>query len=59
VIEEERQRSQYGHFNIIHRDTALRADFYVASDALHAWAFERRRAEHISGGTVCFARWST
>ena len=55
VIDEERQRPQFGHFNIIHRDTALRADFYVASDVLHAWAFDRRRSENIAGSTVWFA----
>lgn len=55
VIEEERGRRAFGHFNVIHRDTALRADFYLASDALHEWAFERRRAEDIGAGVVWFA----
>jgi hypothetical protein len=42
VLREEAARG--GHFNIIHRDTALRADVYVAGpDPLHRWALERRR----------------
>ncbi|MDP2957768.1 MAG: nucleotidyl transferase AbiEii/AbiGii toxin family protein [Longimicrobiales bacterium] len=44
VLETEAARPQGGHFNIIHRDTALRADVYlVGDDPLHAWAFGRRR----------------
>jgi len=42
-LEEETRRPRHGHFNIIHRDTALRADVYLlGEDPLHAWAFERR-----------------
>jgi hypothetical protein len=56
VIEQERRRDRFGHFNIIHRETALRADVYVAgSDPLHAWAFERRRAESLADRTIWFA----
>lgn len=44
TMEEEASRTRGGHFNIIHRDTALRADIYlVGDDPLHAWALERRR----------------
>jgi hypothetical protein len=43
VLREEIRRPRHGHFNIIHRDTALRADVYlVGDDPLHAWAFGRR-----------------
>jgi len=43
VLETESGRPSGGHFNVIHRDTALRADIYIAgNDALHAWAFGRR-----------------
>jgi hypothetical protein len=43
VLREEIRRPRNGHFNIIHRDTALRADVYLqGDDPLHAWAFERR-----------------
>ena len=44
VLTDESTRPGGGHFNIIHRDTALRADVYVAgSDPLHAWGFQHRR----------------
>jgi hypothetical protein len=44
AMEKEVERARGGHFNIIHRDTALRADIYlVGNDPLHAWALERRR----------------
>jgi hypothetical protein len=56
VIEEERQRPRYGHFNIIHRGTALRADIYlVADDPLHEWAMARRRTASIGGDAIWFA----
>jgi hypothetical protein len=43
VLREEAARQRHGHFNIIHRDTALRADVYLlGDDPLHAWAFPRR-----------------
>lgn len=43
VIREEIRRPRHGHFNIIHRDTALRADVYLmGDDPFHLWAFERR-----------------
>ena len=33
-----------GHFNLIDRETGLRADVYLAgTDRLHAWAFSRRQ----------------
>jgi hypothetical protein len=36
VLREEIRRPRHGHFNIIHRDTALRADVYlVGDDPLH------------------------
>ena len=43
TLREEAFRPRHGHFNIIHRGTALRADVYVlGDDPLHAWAFSRR-----------------
>ena len=43
ALRKEIRRSRHGHFNIIHQDTALRADVYLlGDDPLHAWAFERR-----------------
>ncbi|HET7583825.1 MAG TPA: hypothetical protein VFK13_02900 [Gemmatimonadaceae bacterium] len=56
VLEEERKRSRFGHFNIMHLETALRADVYVAGDdPLHQWALQRRRSEPVAGGDVWFA----
>ncbi|MDA0330283.1 MAG: hypothetical protein O2958_14920 [Gemmatimonadetes bacterium] len=47
-LQEEATRSPAGHFNIIHRDTALRADIYLAGDdPLHQWAFQHRRRMRI------------
>jgi len=56
VIEEEGQRSRGGHFNIIHHDSALRADVYlVGDDPLHQWAMARRRTASIGGEDIWFA----
>jgi len=44
ALEAETARVGGGHFNLIHRETALRADVYLAGDdPLHAWAFPRRQ----------------
>ncbi len=44
VIQVEMRREQRGHFNIIHADSGLKADVYVAGrDELHVWAFRRMR----------------
>jgi hypothetical protein len=54
VIIEESARG--GHFNIIDRDTGLRADIYLAgNDPLHAWAFERRRRVPLEGWSIWVA----
>ena len=56
VMEEEGQRPAFGHFNILHRDTALRADVYLAGDdPLHAWALSARRLVPMEEGMVWFA----
>ena len=56
VLQEECTRSRGGHFNIIHRDTALRADVYLAGDdPLHAWAFARRRRVTTEGIAIWIA----
>jgi hypothetical protein len=53
VIQEEAARPLHGHFNILDTDTALRGDIYcLGTDALGAWAFERRRAVEIGGSTI-------
>lgn len=49
-------RPQGGHFNIIHRETALRADVYlVGDDPLHAWALEHRRRLELETTPVWLA----
>jgi hypothetical protein len=56
AMERELARPRHGHFNLIHNETGLRADVYVAGDdPLHAWALERRHAESMGGETVWFA----
>jgi hypothetical protein len=43
ALRKEIRRPRGGHFNIIHQNTALRADVYLlGDDPLHVWAFERR-----------------
>jgi hypothetical protein len=50
------QRSTRGHFNIIHADSGLKADFYTAGrDDLHAWAFQRVRRYAIGAHTITLA----
>ncbi len=43
ALRTEVSRPRHGHFNIIHQDTALRADVYlIKNDPLHLWALGRR-----------------
>lgn len=50
ALEEAVARPGGGHFSLIHRETALRADVYVkGDDPLHAWAFARRRRLSVDG----------
>lgn len=56
VIEEESGRPAHGHFNVIHHQTAMRADIYLpGSDALNAWAFAHTVVRHIDDDEVCLA----
>ena len=56
VLVEELGRPRHGHFNIIHNDTGLRADVYVAGDdPLNAWGMEHRHAELIGADHIWFA----
>lgn len=56
AIEVERSRAVHGHFNLIHRDTALRADIYLAGrDPLHEWALARRTRVSVEGDVVWVA----
>ncbi len=56
VITEEMNRRKGGHFNVIHRDTALRADVYlVGDDPFHVWALERRHTIRTHTGEIQLA----
>jgi hypothetical protein len=56
VIEEESARPAHGHFNVIHQQTAMRADVYIAgTDALNAWALTRRVVRRIEDDDVFIA----
>jgi hypothetical protein len=56
VIAEERARPIHGHFNVIHNNSAMRADVYLAgADELNAWALEHRVVHQVEGEAVQFA----
>lgn len=56
VVEQERERSEHGHFNVIHSETAMRADVYlVGDDPLQAWALADRVTRTVDGEEVWFA----
>jgi len=56
VIEEEASRTRNGHFNLIHHETGLKADCYLAAgDPLHTWALERRVRPDVGGVAVWLA----
>jgi hypothetical protein len=48
ILELEARRSLRGHFNLVHHQTALKADVYiVGQDALHHWATEKMDLETV------------
>ena len=56
VIAEERARIEHGHFNVIHHDTAMRADVYLAGTGeLQSWALQHRVVRQVEGDAVQFA----
>jgi len=56
ALEAASRQGSGGHFNLIHRDTALRADVYVSGDdPLHAWAFARLRRVSVEGLEISVA----
>ena len=56
TIAEEHGRDSHGHFNVIHRESAMRADVYLAgADELSAWALQQRVPRRVEGETVQFA----
>ena len=56
ALREEVGRAEGGHFNVIHRETALRADVYLAgNDPLIAWGLDRRVRLRIGAGEIWVA----
>lgn len=47
---------EHAHFNLLHLETGLRADIYLAGvDPLDAWGLANRRREEVLGETVWMA----
>ena len=56
VIAVEMTREKHGCFNVIHADTSLKADFFIANrDELHAWAFRNLKKYPARGLEVVIA----
>jgi hypothetical protein len=56
IMAMEANRPVYGHFNLIHTATSLKADVYPAgTDPLHAWALARRQQIRVAGESVWIA----
>lgn len=56
TLQEEVQRPRYGHFNLLHHESGLRADIYLAGDdPLDAWGLAHRRRETVGGEPVWIA----
>jgi hypothetical protein len=56
VMLAERSRARHGHFNLIHHETAYKADVYlVGDDPLHRWGLERREQVTVDGEPVWLA----
>jgi hypothetical protein len=56
VIAEESGRFERGHFNVIHHQTAMRADVYLSgSDALNTWSFAHKVVRRIDDEDVFLA----
>jgi len=50
VIRLEIDRSQRGHFNLIHHESGFRADIYASGrDELHHWGLQNRKAVDVEG----------
>jgi hypothetical protein len=56
AIAEEMARERRGHFNVIHADSGLKADFYTAGrDELHTWAFRKAKSYPIGKNSITLA----
>jgi hypothetical protein len=53
VIEAERARPEHDHFNVIHAESAMRADIYlIGADPMQQWAIAHRVTRTIEGKAV-------
>lgn len=56
AIEQEARRELGGHFNLLHLESAMRADVYIAgTDALASWGLERRRRVPVGRAALWLA----
>jgi hypothetical protein len=56
VILTELARDRRGHFNIIHPESGLKADFYLANrDELHLWAFQNSKSYALAEQAITLA----
>ena len=55
VVVVECARESRGHFNLIHHTTGMKADVYLASDALHRWGLAHRRQIPLGSGKLALA----
>ena len=56
VVEEEARRESGGHFNLVHLESALRADIYLAGrDPFQHWALARRQREEMGTESIAVA----
>jgi len=56
VVRIEASRNARGHFNLIHHETGMKADIYLAArDALHRWGLTRRRRIPFGDGEISLA----
>jgi len=56
VIVAEMARQHHGSFNVIHADSSLKADFFIANrDEMHAWAFRNLKHYPTGGMDVSLA----
>jgi hypothetical protein len=56
VVRLECARDSHGHFNLIHHETGMKADVYLAArDALHRWGLAHRRRLPLGRGEIAVA----
>lgn len=56
VIAEEAARSRWGHFKLLHLESALRADVYLlGDDPLGTWGMQHRRSVELADNAIWLA----